>query len=96
MMHSVLQGNSHPVGVFLTILISYNMKQNFLFQLWSLVMLNMLEYMDVFEPKRVNSILNISRVNSLKLGGLHVVRKRKKINPTEKNNYNTIIWRLRI
>ena len=34
--------------------------------------MNLYRIMEVFEPKRVNSILNITEVNSLRLGGLHI------------------------
>ena len=37
-------------------------------------------YMESFKPKWVNSILDISGVNSLRLGGLHIIRRMIKFN----------------
>ena len=43
----------------------------------------MLLYLEAFEPKSVNSLLNIIGVNSLRLGGLH-------LQDNEKNNISRI------
>ena len=37
-----------------------------------------LHYMEIYEPKRVNPVVNIIGVNSLRLGGLHIRNMKKK------------------